>query len=436
MTRQTTEVAEGEPIELSGLEYNVQITRFLNPDDAEDAEYLVGQPPAEPGHCLSRRLHGDQERDRRARPSATNYVVTDTLDTNYDFLESESPYALEVGAEVRARASCPLVDTTAGTGPNQGSLLIFKVFDDVSDNRPLKLEIQTFGGTGEGQPGHLGDVEVRRHDLADDRRGDRAAVAVGVDDHHRDDDLRLRGRGEGGEPGVGLLRRDPRPARAPDRARAPSGRARPCRSCRRPGSPAAAAAMPVPLLTTSIISWRIVAAVSGEVTLTGSPSGARSGPRAIGVGIRTPSLAIVCATVAISSGVASTSPWPIADSPVATLSVRSSGIVLAGGRIASVAAGVEQLRRRVEAEAAPRSRPARSPPSSAPSGAKTVLHESAKLSTKVPPQSSSWALAISRPISEFDDSTGKLSEGLTMPASSAPVAVMILKVEPGGCGAE
>ena len=27
----------------------VQITRFLNPDDAEDAEYLVGQPPPPPG---------------------------------------------------------------------------------------------------------------------------------------------------------------------------------------------------------------------------------------------------------------------------------------------------------------------------------------------------------------------------------------------------
>ena len=40
-----TEVVEGEPIELAGLDYNVQITRFLNPDDAEDAQYLVGQPP-------------------------------------------------------------------------------------------------------------------------------------------------------------------------------------------------------------------------------------------------------------------------------------------------------------------------------------------------------------------------------------------------------
>ena len=50
-----------------------------------------------------------------------------------------------------------------------------------------------------------------------------------------------------------------------------------------------------------------------------------------------------------------------------------------------------------------------SPPSSAPSGAKTVLQELAKVSAKVPPQGASWAFAISRPISEFEVSTGNSS---------------------------
>ena len=40
---------EGEPLELGELRYNVQITRFLNADDAEDQGYLVGQEPPEPG---------------------------------------------------------------------------------------------------------------------------------------------------------------------------------------------------------------------------------------------------------------------------------------------------------------------------------------------------------------------------------------------------
>ncbi len=61
-----SEVVEGEPIEVAGLEYNVQITRFLNPDDTEDAEYLVGQPPAAARDRVPRRVHGDRERDRGA----------------------------------------------------------------------------------------------------------------------------------------------------------------------------------------------------------------------------------------------------------------------------------------------------------------------------------------------------------------------------------
>jgi hypothetical protein len=84
-----------------------------------------------------------------ARPSATNFIVTDTLEDEYELLESESPYALDVGAEVEAEGQLPLVDSTAGTGPNQGALLIFLVDDTVSENRPLRLEIQTFAGTGE-----------------------------------------------------------------------------------------------------------------------------------------------------------------------------------------------------------------------------------------------------------------------------------------------
>lgn len=142
------ESREGEPLEVSGLEYNVQITRFLNPDDTEDAEYLAGQPELEPGtEYLGVFLVISNETDE-ARPSATNYVVTDTVDEEYEMLESESPYALEVGAEVDAEGQLPLINSTAGSGPNQGSLLIFLVDDSVSDNRPLELEIQTFGGTG------------------------------------------------------------------------------------------------------------------------------------------------------------------------------------------------------------------------------------------------------------------------------------------------
>ena len=93
----------------------------LNPDDAEDAEYLVGQPPLKPGNSylgvfmvidndtsedapVGDRLH----RHRHARQSSSSRV------------ESESPYALDVGAEVPAEGQLPLANTTAADGAESG----------------------------------------------------------------------------------------------------------------------------------------------------------------------------------------------------------------------------------------------------------------------------------------------------------------------------
>ena len=144
-----TEVVEGEPIELAGLDYNIQITRFLNPDDAEDAQYLVGQPPPPAGSEYLGVFLVVTNHEEEPRPTATNYVVRDTLVEEYELVDSESPYALDVGSEVPAEGQLPLPDTAAESGPNQAALLIFEVSDEVSENRPLNLEIQTFDGNGE-----------------------------------------------------------------------------------------------------------------------------------------------------------------------------------------------------------------------------------------------------------------------------------------------
>lgn len=144
-----TEVIEGEPIEIAELSYNIGLTRFLNPDDNEDAEYLIGQPPADPGFAyLGVFLTIENETEEGLR-SAEDYVVRDTLENEYLPVESESPFALELGAVVPAEGELPLPDTTAQTGPNQGSLLTFLVDDLVGENRPLKLEIVAAGGSGE-----------------------------------------------------------------------------------------------------------------------------------------------------------------------------------------------------------------------------------------------------------------------------------------------
>jgi hypothetical protein len=142
------EVVEGEPVELGELAYNVQLTRFLNPDDNEDAEYLVGQAPSEPGHGYLGVFMVIDNESEEVQSSASGYTIVDTTEEEFTPLRSESPYALTEGEQVPADGQLPLPDTTAATGPVQGALLIFRVPDSVAENRPLELEIAGDGETG------------------------------------------------------------------------------------------------------------------------------------------------------------------------------------------------------------------------------------------------------------------------------------------------
>jgi hypothetical protein len=148
-SEEATEVVEGEPAELGELAYNVQLTRLLNPDDVEDSEYLVGQPEAEPGSSyLGVFLTITNESKDEAFDSADTYTVVDAGGNEFEPADSESPYALEIGAEVAEESQLPVPDSTAATGPNQGAMLVFLVDDTVSENRPLELEIDSDHGSG------------------------------------------------------------------------------------------------------------------------------------------------------------------------------------------------------------------------------------------------------------------------------------------------
>ena len=141
--------AEGEPVEVGDLTYNVQITRFLNPNDKEDAEYLVGQPTLPEGKLYLGVFLVIENANDEAQPSADSYTVIDTLDNKYQPVQSQSPYALDIGSDVPADSQLPITDTTPYAGFNKGSLLIFEVDDSVSENRPLRMQIEGGGNQGE-----------------------------------------------------------------------------------------------------------------------------------------------------------------------------------------------------------------------------------------------------------------------------------------------
>jgi hypothetical protein len=135
------DVIEGEPIEADDVSYNVVISRFLNPDDEEDSAYLSGQPEPPPGEDYFG-VFMQVENDRDETVSLPDEMrVIDTLDTVYDPLESDSPYALPLGAPIEAEGSYPVANSVAADGPTQGALVLFLVEQTSTENRPLELEI-------------------------------------------------------------------------------------------------------------------------------------------------------------------------------------------------------------------------------------------------------------------------------------------------------
>ena len=163
------EVIEGEPVELGDLRYNVQITRFLNPDDAEDEGYLSDQeqPPAGQAY-LGVFLTIENEGSEVAEvPYA--FRVVDTEGNEYEPIPSQSPFALQLPGQtpeaetggasdlepqsIEPDGELPQPDTIPAYGPIRGSMLLFQVDEAVAENRPLELEIP-------GEAGETGTVEL------------------------------------------------------------------------------------------------------------------------------------------------------------------------------------------------------------------------------------------------------------------------------------
>jgi hypothetical protein len=147
---QETEVVEGEPIELGDLHFNVQLTRFLNPDDREDAEYVedLAPPPPDTSY-LGVFMEVENEGDDPIRlPSEEQMEVKDTTGEVYHPIETETVFGFDFGEELEAGDSIPLEDTAAASGPNQGQVVIFLVDDVVSENRPLAHAHEAAGAPG------------------------------------------------------------------------------------------------------------------------------------------------------------------------------------------------------------------------------------------------------------------------------------------------
>jgi hypothetical protein len=153
----TTAETEGLYLEINGLKYQIQLSRYMNANDTEDSEYLVGLPEGtaqpdgdETWFGVWVRVENDAS---EPRPAATSWEIHDTQENVYRPIPLDTeinPFAFDPGTEVPGQEIWPLSNSAAGQGPIQGSLLLFKLKADSLQNRPLELHFNNGGGSTTG----------------------------------------------------------------------------------------------------------------------------------------------------------------------------------------------------------------------------------------------------------------------------------------------
>ena len=153
----TVAETEGIYLDINGLQYQVQMSRYINPADVEDAEYLVGLPEGTAEPTADETWFGVWVRVQNpskseTRPSASIWEIHDTQENVYRPIPVDvdvNPWVY-VAADVPPGTVIPLASSAAGQGPIQGSLLLFKLKIDTLQNRPLELRFSNGGGSQEG----------------------------------------------------------------------------------------------------------------------------------------------------------------------------------------------------------------------------------------------------------------------------------------------
>ena len=143
------DVPEGEPLELGELEFDVQISRFLNPASQEDAAYLEGAPPLEQGFqwfgvFMEIKNDGDE-----ANVVPYPMRIVDTRGNVFVQERLENPFVLVPGTPILPDGEVPEAETAAANGPIEGSMVLFSLEETATEDRPLKLEVPGPDGSGE-----------------------------------------------------------------------------------------------------------------------------------------------------------------------------------------------------------------------------------------------------------------------------------------------
>lgn len=149
--------SEAVNVQAGNLVYQVQLSRELNPEAVDDRQYLDGVAPAEAELRRDEQWFAvfvrAQNTTDTPRESTGEFKVLDAEGNEYEPVEvaKTNPFAYTpriVGeAGGNGQPILPDPESASGTGPIQGSMLLFKVPYTIYQNAPVELEIiPTEGG--------------------------------------------------------------------------------------------------------------------------------------------------------------------------------------------------------------------------------------------------------------------------------------------------
>jgi hypothetical protein len=137
---------EGLALELDGVDYNVFITRQLNPRVAPDGAYVTDEAPAGEtlyGVFIQVCNHSDEPHQ-----TVENFVVKDNQENEFEPEELPADNAFAYSSRTLDPDECiPEAGSVAQLGPSAGSMLLFQLPLETTENRPLELEME--GESGE-----------------------------------------------------------------------------------------------------------------------------------------------------------------------------------------------------------------------------------------------------------------------------------------------
>jgi hypothetical protein len=136
---------EGLALELDGITYNVFITRQLNPRVPPDEAYVTDEAP--PGETLYGVFIQVCNNSQEQHETAGDFVVKDNQDNEFEPEELPEDNTFAYSPRTLEPDECiPEAGSVAQLGPSGGSMLLFQLPLENTENRPLELEIEAENG--------------------------------------------------------------------------------------------------------------------------------------------------------------------------------------------------------------------------------------------------------------------------------------------------